>query len=140
MTHIYPLPLMVDFLSISTFTHFEMFQLNGMRYCTTTAQDTVLRRHFTNHETCSQRRLFSLRHLPALSCQTCIIIHMTNSRLYLLHYSFIYNNNNNNKKFCASGKRKSFCNTAGLSLKCASFYSAYLIQYVVICIKISAAL
>lgn len=67
---------------------------------------------------------------PSLSCQTCIVIHMTNT--FPSYYIISYN-------FSASSQPKNlFCDTTGISLKCATFHSAYLIQYVVICIKMNA--
>ncbi len=62
---------------------------------------------------------------------TYIIIHMTNTFPSLFTTLFLYQQ----KSFAPQALKKLYGVTAEISLKCATFHSACLIQYVVICIK-----
>lgn len=82
---------------------------------------------------CQKKKMFSTLTVAftKLIMSNLNIIHMTNTSPSLFITLFLYQQ----KSFLPQASKKLFCDTAGISLKCAIFHSAHLIQYVVICIK-----
>lgn len=75
-----------------------------------TMQSILLKRHFTSRSSSLRHLLLRLKHLPSLSCQTCIIIHITNTFPSLFITLFLYQQK---KKFSASGKQKTILRHCG---------------------------